>query len=374
MLDPNWTKTRQDRLRELMERENLDLLYLSDLRDISYATGQLLKTPDASADFPALSALAADGTSWLVSHTMEGDALVDQRFAYEPALAATMNPDPMARLNEVVGAVVAGGSAPKRVGFQRESLPWLLQDTISRVQRPGAWVPIDTQLAALQAVKDPDELVLMKRAIDCSAAAYAAAREVIAPGVTELEVREAGHRAAVLEAGEIIFHNGDYRSGLPGGFARNRPIEAGELYIIDAWSCYRGYWSDLSRAFAVSEPTPLQTEVFEWIADVLRGVQDEIRPGRDGTEIWTWLDARLREHPHLRDTGLRGHGGHAIGTRPHEQPDINKERGGELLPGMVLCVEPSGYSPELNAGIRLENQFLVTDSGAELLSDIPLTL
>lgn len=374
MLDPTWTKTRQNRLRALMEQENLDLLYLSDVRDIYYATGQLLKTPDAAADFPSLAALGADGSSWLVSFTQDGDALVDQRFSYEPALAATMNPDPLGRLNEVVAAVVASGSSPKRVGFQRESLTWLLQDTINRVQRPGAWIPIDSQLAAMQAIKDPDELALMRRAIDCSAAAYAAARAIIAPGVSELEVREAGHRAAVLEAGEIIFHNGDYRSGVPGGFARNRPIEAGELYIIDAWSCYRGYWSDLSRVFAVSAPTPLQTEIYDWIADVLRGVQNEIRPGRDGTEIWNWLDARLREHPHLRELGLRGHGGHSIGTRPHEQPDINKDRGGVLETGMILCVEPSGYSPELNAGIRLENQFLVTDSGAELLSNIPLTL
>lgn len=374
MLDPTWTKSRQDRLRALMERERLDLLYLSDQRDILYATGQLLNLPDAAGSFPALFALAADGSSWLVSHTMEGDALSTQRFAYEPALSATMNPDPLARLNAVVAAVVAGGSFPKRVGFQAESLPWLLQDTIARVQRPGAWVPIDLQLQATQAIKDPDELDLMRGAIRCSAAAYAAAREIIRPGVNELEVREAGHRAAVLAAGEIVFHNGDYCSGLPGGFARDRRIEVGELYIIDAWSCYRGYWSDLSRVFAVSEPTPLQTEIHDWIAEVLRGVQDEIRPGVDGTEIWSWLDARLREHPHLRENGLRGHGGHSIGTRAHEQPDINRERGGHIEAGMVLCVEPSGYSPELNAGIRLENQFLVTESGAELLSDIPLRL
>ncbi len=374
MLDATWTQTRQDRLRALMEAQNLDILYLSDVRDIYYATGELLTVPDAAANFPALFALTADGASWLVSHTMDGDALVTQRYAYDPALAATMNPDPMIRLNEVVAAVVAGGHFPKRVGFQRESLPWLLQDTIARIQRPGNWVPIDVQLQAMQAIKDPDELKLMRGAIRCSAAAYAAARELIAPGVSELDVREAGHRAAVREAGEIIFHNGDYRSGVPGGFARNRPIDAGELYIIDAWSCYRGYWSDLSRVFAVSEPTPLQQEVFDWIADVLRGVQAEIRPGRDGTEIWSWLDARLREHPHLRDKGLRGHGGHSIGTRAHEQPDINKERGGTIEAGMVLCVEPSGYSSELDAGIRLENQFLVTETAAELLSDIPLTL
>ncbi len=374
MLDPIWTKIRQDRLRALMEAQHLDILYLSDVRDIYYATGQLLTVPDAAANFPALFALAADGNWWLVSHTMEGNALVTQRYAYEPAHEATMNPDPITRLNEVVGAVVAGGHFPKRVGFQQESLPWLLQDTIARIQRPGAWVPVDTELQTMQAIKDPDELQLMRGAIGCSAAAYAAAREIIAPGVNELDVREAGHRAAVLNAGEIVFHNGDYRSGVPGGFARNRQIEAGELYIIDAWTCYRGYWSDLSRVFAVSEPTMLQQEVFGWISNVLIGVQTEIRPGRDGTEIWAWLDARLREHPHLRELGLRGHGGHSIGTRAHEQPDINKERGGLIEAGMVLCVEPSGYSPDLNAGIRIENQFLVTESGAELLSDIPLTL
>jgi len=374
MLDPTWTQARQNRLRALMEAQNLDIVYLSDLRDIYYATGQLLNVPDPAANFPALCALAADGSSWLISHTMDGDALITRRYAYEPALAATMNPDPLNRLNEVTAAVVAGGHFPNRVGFQAESLPWLLQDTIARVQRPGSWVPIDPELQAIQAIKDPDELELMRGAIRCSAAAYAAAREIIAPGVSELDVRETGHRAAVLAAGEIVFHNGDYRSGVPGGFARNRTIEAGELYIIDAWSCYRGYWSDLSRVFAVTEPTLLQQEAFDWIAGVLCGVQNEIRPGRDGTEIWAWLDARLREHPLLRETGLRGHGGHSIGTRAHEQPDINKERGGRIEAGMVLCVEPSGYSPELNAGIRLENQFLVTETGAELLSDIPLTL
>ncbi|MCA9859585.1 MAG: aminopeptidase P family protein [Thermomicrobiales bacterium] len=374
MLDPTWTRTRQDRFRALMEAQDLDLIYLTDVRDIFYATGQLLTVPDPAAHFPALAALHTDGTSWLVSHTMDGDALVDQRYSYEPALSATMNPDPMRRLNEVVAAVVAGGRAPKRSGFQRESISWLLQDTIARVQRPASWVPIDTELAAMQAIKDPDELALMKKAIACSTAAYAAAREVIAPGVSELEVRETAHRAAVLEAGEIIFHNGDYRSGVPGGFARDRKIEAGELYIIDAWSCYRGYWSDLSRAFAVSEPTVIQREIYDYVAGVLRGVQHEIRPGIDGMELWSWIDARLREHPHLRERGLRGHGGHSIGTRAHEQPDINRDRGGPIQAGMVLCVEPSGYSDELNAGVRLENQFLVTETGAQLLSDIPLTL
>jgi hypothetical protein len=131
MLDPTCTQTRQNRMRALMDAQNLDILYLSDVRDIYYGTGQLLTVPDPAAHFPALFALAADGSSWLVSHTMEGDALVTQRFAYEPALAATMNPDPMTRLNDVVAAVVEtrrlpGGIAPlAAAGHHRaHPAPW----------------------------------------------------------------------------------------------------------------------------------------------------------------------------------------------------------------------------------------------------------
>jgi Xaa-Pro dipeptidase len=40
----------------------------------------------------------------------------------------------------------------------------------------------------------------------------------------------------------------------------------------------------------------------------------------------------------------------------------------------VFTVEPGLYTPELRAGIRLENDYLVTDRGVELLSDFPLDL
>jgi Xaa-Pro aminopeptidase len=229
-------------------------------------------------------------------------------------------------------------------------------------------------IQALEKRKDADEIALLSTSIDCSLAAYDAASTAIEPGANELAVKEAGHLAATLHAGEVVFHNGDYQCGTFGGFARDHRVEDGELYIIDAWTIYQGYWSDLCRTFAVDSLTPLQQEIYDHVAQSLLDVQNELRPGRTGDEIWRFLDARLREHPHLRESGLVHHAGHGVGLRPHEAPDLNRDRGGLIEVGDVISIEPGAYSDELRQGIRVENTFLVTESGAELLSDYPLSL
>ncbi len=54
--------------------------------------------------------------------------------------------------------------------------------------------------------------------------------------------------------------------------------------------------------------------------------------------------------------------------RIHEPPDINRDRGGVLQSGDVLCLEPGGYVSEARLGVRIENTYLITQTGAELLS------
>jgi Xaa-Pro aminopeptidase len=361
-------RVRQERFRRMLEQQDLDGAVISDTREIYYLTGLLIER------FPALLYIETEGESWLVSHTMEGEALVDFRDNYEPALLATLNPDPLRLLAYVMARKFSGTRPLHRLGWQTESLPKLLADVLASAAPPDEWVAIDDQLAELECCKEPDEVDLLREAISCSLAAYDADRAAIAPGVSELEVLEAGHRAATLRAGESIYHSGDYQSGQIGGFARMRAIQAGELYIIDAWSTYHGYWSDLCRTFPVGEPSPLQREVYGHVAEILREVPSRLQPDAKGTELWQWIDGRLREHPHLRDIGLIHHAGHGIGLRAHEAPDLNRDREGILRVGSVVCVEPGSYSAELNGGIRLENTFLITETGAELLSNYPLEL
>src|SRR5262249_11320059 len=126
-----------------------------------------------------------------------------------------------------------------------------LAETMNRTLDPSDWVPVDAVLRRLQRTKDPDEVDLLRRSIAANLGAYEAASAAIRPGATELEVLAAGRRGSMVTAREQVFHDGDYQSGAYNGPARDRAIERGELYIIDAWTCRRGYWSDLSRVFLV---------------------------------------------------------------------------------------------------------------------------
>lgn len=215
----------------------------------------------------------------------------------------------------------------------------------------------------------------IRRSIAATLAGYSRAQEVIRPGISELEVMTECQAAAQRCSGAVHFYNGDFRSGELGGFARNRPIERGELYIIDAWSDVDGYWCDMSRTWSVGgEPTDLQQSVYDHLAALLRAVPEMARIGRSTREFWAELDARIREHPHLAKDGLIHHGGHGIGLRAHEAPDLNRDRGGTFEVGTVFTCEPGGYSDGLRRGVRIENLFLVTEAGTTVLSEYPLSL
>lgn len=371
MLSQEGCRTRQERFRALLEREGIDAAVISDARDVYYFTGF---QAGGSLAFPVLLYLEASGRSVLAAPRSDEPAAVDERVRYELQTFATLNPDLTRRLARAMADYLSGARTGGRLGWQMESLPQHVGNALADTLRPDEWVSIDDGLADMESRKDPDEVALLRESVACTLAAYDAVRQAIAPGVNEVAVLEAGHRAANLRAGEAVFHNGDYQSGVGGGFARNRAIEAGELYIVDAWTTYRGYWSDLCRTFAVGEPTPLQQEVFAHMASIVADVPGQLKPGIRGTDLWRWIDRRIREHPLLREAGLGHHAGHAVGLRAHEMPDLNRDREGILEPGNVVSCEPGSYVPELNAGIRLENTFLITETGCEQLSDYPIAL
>lgn len=372
MLTIEGCKNRQVRFRKRLAEERLDAAVITDHREIYYLTGAMLSAYPAFY-FPAFLYVETEGSAWLAAHADAGEAAVDERLVYESHKLYTMNPDPMRELHTLVSKRLKDCKGISRLGWQQEALPKLLADAVAHAVG-GDWMPIDDLLAEQQMRKDPDEVAMLKKAIAINLQVYDRVQEVIAPGVNELDVLAAGQQVALHAAGQVLHHGGDYQCGQLGGPARDRKIEDGELYVIDAQTEYHGYWSDLCRTFAVGAPTDLQASVYEHLKAILEDVPNLVKPGGRGTALWQTIDARIREHPHLSGVGLIHHAGHGVGIRAHEPPDLNRDREGIFEVGHVFSCEPGAYNEALNGGIRIENTFLITETGVENLSVYPLAL
>ena len=68
------------------------------------------------------------------------------------------------------------------------------------------------------------------------------------------------------------------------------------------------------------------------------------------------------------------HLGHGIGLAPHEAPELNPKYDATFEVGDVFTMEPGLYREDLRAGIRLEENYLLTDRGLEQLTSFPRSL
>jgi Xaa-Pro aminopeptidase len=234
-------------------------------------------------------------------------------------------------------------------------------------------VDIEPTLYRLRRRKDPDELARIRKAITGTGKMYERAREIVRPGITELEMFNQLQAVAVDEFGELLTGTGnDYQCGSRGGPPRHdRAAAAGELYILDLGPAFRGYFADNCRTIAVTEASDEQQEAWRYVMKVLEHVERTVKPGKNAQELFHEAQAILDEAP----VGVFNHHlGHGIGLFPHEAPHLNPNWNDVFEEGDVFTAEPGLYAPELRAGMRIENDYLVTAGGVELLTPFPLEL
>jgi Xaa-Pro dipeptidase len=349
---------RQRRLQDRLRRAGLDAALLFDARHVHYFTGH-----HDRAVFQSLLFLPADGAVVLALPYDPPSPPVCDRVVVFPAMefGTLVDDQPSAALDAIPPELFSG----RTLGCDEPRRAVLASRCELR--------DINAMLLALRRRKDPDEVTLIRRAVAACEAAYARARQILRPGISEIEVYAEVQAAAVRAAGEPIGEFGnDFQSGTPGGPPRARALVAGELMPLDLAVSIRGYRGDLCRTFAVGvEPTPAQRDAHARVLQALahferaarpgttcRAIDEEIRKSLDGYRGWRF--------PH--------HLGHGTGLSPHEAPRLNPRSDDSLEVGDVLAVEPGLYGPELNAGVRVEQDYLVTPDGVEPLSSFSTDL
>jgi Xaa-Pro aminopeptidase len=228
-----------------------------------------------------------------------------------------------------------------------------------------------------RSIKTPQEIERMRLANELAALAMDYTRDHMRPGMKESEVggmyESFVHGLGVGYKGKVEMARAFTLVWSGKGIATftatgDRPIQKNEPTLLEIWVCVDGYWTDLTKNACPGELTP----EYHKLLDLLLGVFNEaIAFARDGADF-PELDRMIRDR--IADGGYPGQPSHPIchgvGARAHEFPYAHQAGKGTIRKGMVLAIEPGIYWPG-GGGLRLEDNFLITEEGNEKLCSYP---
>jgi Xaa-Pro aminopeptidase len=367
---------RVERLRALLTTRGLDALVITSLPNIAYVSGFFASAGALIVTRDAL---------WLIADGRYATALVERARAF-PALTPVVFAAASSYDEAIVG--VLAPLAGLRAGFEAAHLTvQRLRSIAGRLAHLSGWSESLVETAGvveeLRLTKDGWErgrlragaarLSEVAKCILLKALAHRTELEVAAD--VEGELRRAGFQRSAFDTIVAAGPN----AALPHARPSSRRIEPGELVVLDFGGVLDGYCTDLTRTVIAGATGAAggvrERRLIEQVIAAQHAAFEALVPGRQPEAA----DQAARDA--LAQYGLAEaftHGtGHGLGLEVHEGPRLTRARADRaeppLAPGMVMTLEPGVYFPGWG-GVRIEDDVIVTENGAEWLTDVPRTL
>jgi Xaa-Pro aminopeptidase len=297
------------------------------------------------------------------------------------------------------------GRLPAVLGFELDVVPvndFRFYRSLFNVKKSVDASPL---ILKVRRIKSAWEIAQMENTAEMTRKTYAYMREIIRPGLTEMEfagmfetyARKLGHGARIrvrhYQTEGYPWHILSGRSGsLPGVLdspasgegtsaaspagAGPKKLCAGEPIMVDLASVLNGYHLDETRMFAIGSMPDKAMQTCRAAIEIHDRILAKAKPGATLAELFDH-SVRLAEKLGLADAylGAPGHKvsfiGHGIGLEIIEPYIIARNRTDRLEPGMTLALEPKFvHENEFTAGV--ESVFVVTEEGARLISKVPV--
>jgi len=380
-------KPKLERVRALMKDQDMSALVVRAPDNILYLTNYwCMKGYDAvvfpRAGEPVLIALEpqqadAERNSWtrdlrLFGGYDAGDPRPPQYRALDVALAVLKERG----CTDKVGIELNMGtqSADRMVG-EPTTPTQIFFDAFKKVA--GQVVDATPLLVEARCIKTPQEIERMRLANELAALAMEHTRDHIRPGMKESEVGAmyegfvhsigVGYqgRVEMARAFTLVWSGPGIRTFTATG---DRPVQKDEPTMLEIWVCADGYWTDLTKNICPGELTPRYQKLLELLLKVFNEAVEFAREGADFPGLDRMVRARISEGGY---PGQPSHPiCHGVGARAHEPPYAHQAGTGKMRKNMVLAIEPGIYWPE-GGGLRLEDNFLITEKGNEKLCTYP---
>ncbi len=345
---------RTEKLGKILDEMNLDGIFLTDLYNLRYflgftgTTGVALATKKGNFFF-----------SDFRYRTQAEEQVVPMGFEFVEISRGTLNK--VGEYAERLGI--------NKIGFEDKNVTFFLYNTLKEIFKREL-VPMGDKLILERMVKTPDEIEIIKKAIEISDVAFSEVLKVIKEGVSEKEI--AGYMEYIqrkLGAEDRSFNTivaSGYRSAMPHGVASDKKIKRDEFITMDFGAYYDGYVSDMTRTiYYGNNITERHREVYNMVLEAqLLGV-DTVKAGMMSDDVDKVVRNFFKEKGHAE---YFGHGlGHGIGIEIHELPYLSSVSHIELKENMIVTVEPGLYY-EGWGGVRIEDDVVVTSDGCEILN------
>jgi Xaa-Pro aminopeptidase len=228
-----------------------------------------------------------------------------------------------------------------------------------------------------RSIKTPQEIERMKLANELAALAMEHTRDHVRPGMKESEVGAMYegfvHSIGIGYKGKVEMARAFTLVWSGKGIATftatgNRPVQEHEPTLLEIWVCADGYWTDLTKNLCPGELTSEYERLLDLLLRVFHEAVSFTRDGASFPDLDRLVRARIAEGGY---PGQPSHPiCHGVGARAHEFPYAHQAGGGSMRNGMVLAIEPGIYWPG-GGGLRVEDNFLITENGTEKLCSYP---
>jgi Xaa-Pro dipeptidase len=261
----------------------------------------------------------------------------------------------------------------KRIGVEPRQLR-LLEFSHVKAGAPESEFPdASNVLSILRLKKDKAEVDAMRRAVKIAQDALEATIPLIKIGMTERELSSELVMQLLKNGSDSEFPfapivSAGPNSANPHASPTERKLQAGDLLVVDWGAAYDGYISDLTRTFSVGEVEDELQKIHKIVQEANAAGRAAGKPGVPCADV----DKAARDVIEKSGYGkyFTHRTGHGIGMEGHEDPYMRGDNMQLLEPGMAYTVEPGIYLTGRN-GVRIEDNIVITETGADCLSDMP---
>jgi Xaa-Pro aminopeptidase len=285
------------------------------------------------------------------------------------------------------------------LGVTSASVPWSFPlELADHLRAHGIDIHADRQLFdERRRRKSASEIAGLRRAQAACEAALDVARDLLRraepndvltlggePLTSErikLEIERVFSEHGVVGDDFIVSHGAQTAVGHELGSGALRPNEP---IVFDLFPRDRetGVYSDMTRTYVVGEPSDELREYHRLVKEALERTTAATKPSVNGRELMQLACDLFHEHGYktqlhkepdeVLDSGFFHGLGHGVGLEVHEKPALSRA-GDDLVPGDVITLEPGLYRAGYG-GVRLEDILIVTEDGAEVVTDYPYDL